>query len=236
MGLPIGQGNSNETPQQKVTLTRHLAVWKHEVTTQEFTDLMGYQTALSTSCQGKCPVHSVSWHEAAAYGNALSAKLGLPECYDCTGKEEKTACQVKKVYAGSKYYECLGYRLPTEAEWEYMARAGSTEPTYDTLNDIAWYQDNANNTQHPVEEKKANAWGLFDTLGNVAEWVYDSAYRGYSPQPVTDPVQDTDGNRVIRGGHWDSGKELRVSQRQAFSPGTKTNTVGFRVCRTLPFE
>jgi formylglycine-generating enzyme required for sulfatase activity len=124
-----------------------------------------------------------------------------------------------------------GGRLPTEAEWEYAARAGSTEARYGSLDEVAWYIANSGGKPHPVGEKRANGFGLYDILGNVAEWVndwYDQNYYQHSPsQDPTGPRSGTEG--VLRGGPWNGGpKGVRVSVRWRFPPGSRVDFFGFR--------
>jgi formylglycine-generating enzyme required for sulfatase activity len=132
------------------------------------------------------------------------------------------------------------YRLPTEAEWEYAARAGTAEPLYGNLDAIAWYPGNSGNQTHPVGQKQPNAWGLYDMLGNVGEWCqdwYDSSY--YSNSPAADPpgpaTQPGLGYRVVRGRSYayaDGGSSpLRVSDRVNWGPGYGYVSVGFRCVR-----
>jgi len=142
------------------------------------------------------------------------------------------------------------YRLPTEAEWEYAARAGTTGATYGPLADIAWYGKNSDDETHPVGGKKPNAWGLYDMLGNVREWTADTfAPPYYASSPVDDPPgpQANYGERgqpgfaggagvalpVIRGGAWPNPEEaLRVSERyHYFGPTLRVSDVGFRLVR-----
>ena len=140
------------------------------------------------------------------------------------------------------------YRLPSEAEWEYAARAGTTGATYGPIADIAWYGKNSNDESHPVGSKKANAWGLFDMLGNVREWTADTYLATYyATSPADDPPgappntglappgRGTPGVAlpVIRGGGWPNPEEsLRVSERyHYFGPTLRVSEVGFRLVR-----
>ena len=133
------------------------------------------------------------------------------------------------------------YRLPTEAEWEYAARAGSTDKyAGGVLDQIAWYGDNSSSwehsssTTHPVGGKKPNAWGLYDMLGNVWEWCQDRYSSGYySSSPVADPHGPSSGvYRVLRGGSWYNFTwQLRVSFRAVNTPDYLFSTYGFRCVR-----
>ena len=127
------------------------------------------------------------------------------------------------------------YRLPTEAEWEYAARAGDTSPRYGPLEVVAWYRDNAEGKTHPVGERRPNAFGLYDTLGNVWEWVHDwYGLDYYSHSPESDPQGPASGEfRVARGGSWRGVARglARVSSRYILKPSVRSIVVGFRCAR-----
>jgi formylglycine-generating enzyme required for sulfatase activity len=129
------------------------------------------------------------------------------------------------------------YRLPTEAEWEYAARAGDSSCRYGPLVEVAWFHDNSGGTTHPVGEKKPNTFGLYDTLGNVWEWVqdwYGADY--YSQSPKSDPKGPDSGEyRVSRGGSWRGVVRglARVSSRYLLKPHVRSIVVGFRCARDV---
>jgi formylglycine-generating enzyme required for sulfatase activity len=129
-------------------------------------------------------------------------------------------------------------RLLTEAEWEYAARATTTGPRYGELVAIAWHADNSGDRIHPVKQKQPNAWGLFDMLGSVWEWVadwYEEGYYGTLPSMATDPQGPPSGTyRVLRGGSWDySPRFVRASDRSRVVPGLRGHVFGFRCAREL---
>lgn len=158
------------------------------------------------------PVEGVSWWDAAEFCNALSDRDGLGRSYVLDPDAET----VRWVTAAD------GWRLPSEAEWEHACRAGTTEARYGELEDIAWYRDNSEGRVHDVAGKQANAWGLFDMLGNVWEWCWDV----YDAE-----VYDT--YRVLRGGGWyDPPWSCRAGVRRRSHPTFRIEDVGFRVART----
>jgi formylglycine-generating enzyme len=145
---------------------------------------------------GDRPVEQISWAEAARFCNERSKAEGLTPCYD--------------VRTAQCNFEASGYRLPTEAEWEYACRAGASADdemwSEARLADVAWYADNAGKTTHPVGQKRPNTWGFYDMIGNVAEWCndpFDAAY--YASNPEENPRGPAASKLyVLRGGAWNS--------------------------------
>jgi formylglycine-generating enzyme required for sulfatase activity len=247
MGSPTNEfGHQPSEAQHQVTLTRPFYMWKYEVTQSEFQNLMGYNHSKFKSCGKNCPVEQVTWHEALAFANALSRASKLPECFNCTGDGAHVVCEVKSAYTGSNYYNCKGYRLPTEAEWEYAYRAGSVTAFYNgdmtdsrcwdpNANVLGWYCGNADMTTHPVGGKLPNTWGLYDMAGNVYEWVYDGYTWDYPTQATTNPVRESpDRSRIYRGGSWlQDAYNLRAAFREGLYTATHySSDFGFRVVRS----
>jgi formylglycine-generating enzyme required for sulfatase activity len=248
MGSPAGElCRSEDEELHQVTLTRSFKISTFEVTQDQFKALLGYNPSFFTACGAGCPVENVSWHEAAAYCNALSAKEGRPACYACTGSKAMVSCDVAPAYSGAKsVYSCKGYRLPTEAEREYAYRAGATTAFYNgtisschindpVLDKIGWYDMNAGATTHPVGQKQPNAWGLYDMAGNVREWVNDHYFHDLGTVAVTDPVGPKAGKyRVLRGGGWwDHAWFHRAASRRLDKPDFKSKYIGLRCARSL---
>ncbi len=247
MGAPKTEKGwfTDESPVITVKLTHDFWMWKSEVTQGEFKKYMGYNPSYFRSCGLDCPVEYLNWHEAAAFCNALSQAKNLPQCFVCKGKNNKILCSVRAEFRGQSYYNCKGWRLPTEAEWEYAYRAGSTTAFYngDITNDlkdpnldkIGWYKENSSGTPHPVMRKQPNKWGLYDMAGNVWEWVFDrySLYPSIST-PLENPVGAlTSKYRVARGGSWGLySRYCRAATRSKNSPSFRNWGIGFRPVRT----
>lgn len=157
------------------------------------------------------PVENVSWKDAAHFCNLLSLKEGLTPCYSLEKPDDITFDS-----------KANGYRLPTDAEWQYACKAGTAEIRYGEINTIAWYKDNAEGSTHPVGIKEPNAWGLYDMLGNVWEWcsdIYDeNVYGSY---------------RVFRGGGWyDEERSCMATNRRRSHPTSfKIDDLGFRLAK-----
>ena len=251
MGTPLNEAcrepESTKETLHQVTLTRRFQISKYEVTQAQFAALLWYNPAKNKACGLDCPVEKISWHEAAAFVNALSLKAGLEVCYACTGKAPKVTCKPGPGFEGAKIYTCLGYRLPTEAEWEYAYRAGTTSSLYngeltkcmvkDPVADKAgWYKDNSGGVSHPVGKMAANPWGLYDMAGGVWEWCNDWWKIDLGGAAATDPGGGTEEYyRIVRGGSWYGfSYNLRGGQRFQKQPTYTCHGIGVRPVRTLP--
>ena len=236
MGSPSSEaGRSTDERQQRVTITRGYWMGETEVTQGEWRAVMGTNPSRFSSCGDSCPVEQVSWLDAVEFANRLSRKAGLAECYRISGETVS--------FVG---LSCKGYRLPTEAEWEYAARAGTTTPFWTGGNlttEQANYDGNypyAGNQRGQFRQKtvavksvSANAWGLYEVHGNVWEWVWDW-YGEYPSGPVTDPTGPSGGSyRVNRGGSWSGNAwNCRSAVRFRYQPGSRIYYLGLRLVRT----
>ena len=183
----------------------------HEVTRGEWRLVTGSIPPSQPHCGRECPVGSVSWADTQEFIRKL---------------------HVKESGRGTRY------RLPTEAEWEYAARAGTTGARYGELDRIAWYGGNSGGRLYSVGLKPANAWGLHDMLGNVWEWTADwyGAYRTYNGFAAVDPTGPSTGvRRVFRGGSiYDIAVGVRAADRRSATPRTRNDALGFRLAMTSP--
>ncbi|WP_170307979.1 formylglycine-generating enzyme family protein [Paenibacillus dakarensis] len=159
------------------------------------------------------PAVNISWNDAINFCNVISERMGLNKCYSVHENGEHIQMD----------WEANGFRLPTEAEWQYACKAGTAGYTYGELDKIAWYRDNSAGTPHEVGKKEPNAWGLYDMLGNVWEWCFDlydeQVYGSY---------------RIFRGGSWaEEARGCGASCRRRSHPTFSIDDLGFRLARSL---
>jgi len=239
MGDTWGDGDSNEKPTHKVTFTYDFYMGKYEVTFDECDALCeangGSKPRDYGWGRGQRPVINVSWWDAITYCNWLNEKEDLPKAYDSNGnlldKDGRITTDPSKV---------VGYRLPTEAEWEYAARGGNKSQGYkyagsDNIDEVAWYSSNSGGMTQEVGKKAPNELGIYDMSGNVWEWCSDW-FGYYSSSAQTNPYNSAAGSyRVYRGGSWyGDATYTRVADRLYRSPTSTRNFLGFRICRTVP--
>jgi len=225
--IPLGRfrmgsasGDANELPVHEVTLTRPFWMGKYPVTQKQWQAVMGYNPSKFKAAGPEAPVENVTRNASESFLNRLNEK-----------QSEWT------------------FRLPSEAEWEYACRAGSTGSRYGgALGDIAWYSENSGGTTHPVGRKQPNAWGLHDMLGNVWQWCADLQHDNYEGAP-TDGIPWLDGATYqyvggrwpishsyfkamppVRGGSWRSeATDVRATNREMVLGDSSDKDLGFRV-------
>ena len=212
--------STDEGPQISVTISKEFWIGKYEVMQADYLAVMGINPSAFSDDLNR-PVENVSWTDAVAFCARLT-------------EQERRAGRLPAGHA---------FRLPTEAEWEYAARAGTSDrfsygndPSYSQLSSYAWVGANSDETTHPVGTKSANDWGLHDMHGNVWEWCSDRYSNSYAEVSLVDPQGPTllsalsDSDRVIRGGSWKGlSRFCRSASRSSGSPNLPNNYVGFRV-------
>ena len=241
----------NVTSVHTVTLSGFY-IGKYEVTQEQYIAVMGANPSSFTAnadageIQNRRPVEMVSWYDALVFCNKLSITEGLTPAYRISGKTDPAAWG-KTPVTGNAVWNAVtmvsgstGYRLPTEAQWEYAAKGGSSAyNTYkiysggDTIDDMAWYSGNSNYKTHEVGKKEPNELGIYDMSGNVYEWCWDRV-GDYSSTAETDPIGAPAGFsvRVSRGGGWNtSAMYVRSAYRLGYNPFYQRYFIGFRVVR-----
>jgi formylglycine-generating enzyme required for sulfatase activity len=205
-------------PQREITISRPFLVGVYEVKQSEWVKVMGADRNKSQfKDSDQLPVENVTWWEALEFCNKLSEREGKAPYYKVVGEEAVT------ILGGN------GYRLLTEAEWEYACRGGvrTKYPFGDDparLGDFAWFGGNAGEKTHPVGQKQPNGFGLYDMIGNVFEWCQDGL------DAVDPPGRARASSRVFRGGSWATDPSLcRPTYRYGFAPGIRSYGVGFRL-------
>jgi formylglycine-generating enzyme required for sulfatase activity len=223
MGDTRGEGQLDELPTHQVTLSSFY-IGKYEVTQAEYQAVMGSNPADGSGVGNNDPVYYVSWYDAVEYCNARSIQEGLTPCYNATSWE----CD----------FSANGYRLPTEAEWEYAARGGTNDPDYlysgsNDINSVAWHYYNSDVTTQAVGTKAPNGLGIYDMSGNVREWCNDR-YGSYSSSAQTDPVGPASGSyRLSRGGScYGIASYCRVAFRSYYGTTGIHDFIGFRLARS----
>lgn len=238
MGDTFGDGQKEEKPAHEVTLDSYY-ISKYEVTQKEYEELMGNNPSFADK-GGNYPVNEVTWYDAIMYANKLSEKLGLTPYYSITDVEE-----YKNRISGARISIVggNGYRLPTEAEWEYAARGGRKSKGFkysgsNNIDEVAWYSSDNNVIIRQVGEKKPNELGIYDMNGNVSEWCWDW-YGDYTSESQKNPINKSKGTyannsyKVFRGGSGhDEPTETTVIYRRATFAHNFHAPLGFRLVRT----
>jgi len=187
-----------------------LSISKHPVTQDLYFAVTNSSPSLFKGAH--LPVENVSWYDAINFCNLLSQNMGINKYYKISDDGQPITCNE----------ESDGYRLPTDAEWEYACRADSNEVRYGKLDKISWNNNNSNGKTHEVGKKQPNTWGLYDMIGNVWEWCWDlfneKFYGSY---------------RIFRGGGFaDTDRSLRASCRRKSHPTYKIDDLGFRIVKS----
>jgi formylglycine-generating enzyme required for sulfatase activity len=233
--------DSEASPPHQVTLSAFY-MGKYEVTQAQYQEVMGINPSdfisdpAAGDIQRRRPVEMVTWYDAVEFCNKLSKREGRTPVYTISGRTPATGSII--IAEVTANWNANGYRLPTDAEWEYACRAGTTT-AYNTGNTISnntgWYNANSGGKTHEVGKKPPNAWGLYDMHGNVFEWCWNM-FETYTSNAKTNPT-GSEGtapglHRVIRGGFWGTDEDfMRSANRVRYTPGDGRSITGFRIVR-----
>ena len=239
-----------ERPLQQVEIGHSFMMMKGEVSQQLYEQLMGTNPSFFSECSD-CPVEKIRWTDATAFANALSERMGLTPCYEHSGGR----------WRWPNEFLCIGWRLPTEMEWEYAALGGAKQPSIaeqreiyaskdseqlkrvpifagsGTVEELGWIANNSERRTHPPCRRNPNGYGLCDMTGNVFEWVWDSPWT-YHEQPMKDVMsKENSSHRVYRGGSWVRNIEnQRIQGRRDANQRFRINDLGVRLVRTVLVE